>query len=58
MNARLGWRNDNWDAAVWVKNATDQAYSIVSLTPNANTGTRAQFLEPPRTWGATLRYSF
>ena len=58
VNVRLGWRNDSWDAAVWVKNATDQAYSIVALTPNANTGTEAQFLAPPRTWGATVRYSF
>ena len=58
LNFRLGWRNDNWDAALWLRNATDQAYSIVAFTPNANTGTAPQFLEMPRTWGATLRYSF
>ncbi len=58
VNLRLGWRNDTWDAAVWVRNATDEAYSIVSLTPNASTGTAAQFLEAPRTWGGTVRYNF
>ncbi len=58
LNFRLGWRNDSWDAAVWLRNATDEAYSVVALTPNASTGTAPQFLAIPRTWGATLRYSF
>ena len=58
VNARVGWRNDNWDAALWVKNATDEAYASLSAAPLAYSGTEAYFLEAPRTWGATVRYNF
>lgn len=58
VNVRLGWRNDNWDGAVWVKNATDEDYSILSTEPVAYSGTEAEFLAEPRTWGVTLRYTF
>jgi iron complex outermembrane receptor protein len=58
LNLRLGWRNDNWDAALWVKNATDEAHSTLSLAPVLYSGTAAEFLAAPRTWGGTVRYSF
>ncbi len=58
VNVRLGWRNDNWDAAVWVKNATDEAYSNLSLTPVTFSGTASEYLEAPRTYGVTVRYTF
>lgn len=58
VNARLGWRNDSWDAALWVKNATDEEYSALSGAPIVYTGARAEWLEAPRTYGATVRYSF
>mgnify|MGYP003666840666 FL=1 len=58
LNVRLGWRNDNWDAALWVKNATDEAYSNLSLAPVAYSGTAGEYLEAPRTWGVTVRYTF
>ena len=58
VNARLGWRNDNWDAAVWVKNATDEEYATLSAAPLLYSGTEAFFLEAPRTWGVTVRYNF
>ena len=47
-----------WDAALWVKNATDEAYATLSAAPLAYSGTEAYFLEAPRTWGATVRYNF
>ena len=58
VNVRLGWRNDQWDATLWVKNATDEAYSSAAAEPLAFSGTKTQFLTAPRTYGATLRYSF
>lgn len=58
LNFRLGWRNDSWDGALWVNNATDEAYSSVSAAPLGFTGAEAEFLQAPRTYGATLRYSF
>jgi iron complex outermembrane receptor protein len=48
INVRLGWRNDNWDAAVWMRNATDDACS----------GTASEYLQAPRTCGVTVRYTF
>ena len=58
VNVRLGWRNDGWDAALWVKNATDEAYSTLAGPPFVLTGMTAQWLQAPRTYGATLRYQF
>ena len=58
VNLRLGWRNDDWDAALWVKNATDEAYASLAAAPIAYSGTDAFFLEAPRTWGVTVRYNF
>ena len=58
VNGRLGWRNDNWDVAVWGKNLTDDEYAVQTLTPYPITDMDAYFLAPPRTYGATLRYSF
>lgn len=58
VNVRLGWRNDAWDAAIWVKNATDESYSSLAGSPLVLTGMTAQWLQAPRTYGATLRYQF
>lgn len=58
VNVRLGWRNDTWDAAIWVKNATDESYSSLAGAPFLLTGMKAQWLQAPRTYGATLRYQF
>jgi len=58
VNVRLGWRNDSWDAALWVKNATDESYSTLAGAPFVLTGMTAQWLQAPRTYGATLRYQF
>lgn len=58
LNARLGWRDEAWDAALWVKNITDEAYSAQTAAPLLYSGTEAEFLAPPRTYGVTVRYSF
>lgn len=58
VNARLGWRNDNWDTAIWVRNATDEAYATLASAPLVYSGTEAFWLEAPRTYGVTVRYSF
>lgn len=58
VNVRLGWRNTAWDAALWVKNATDEAYSSLTAAPIAYSGTEAEWLQAPRTYGVTVRYSY
>jgi iron complex outermembrane receptor protein len=58
VNSRLGWRNDNWDIAIWGRNLTDDDYATQTVATFAFTGMDAFFLSPPRTYGATVRYDF
>ena len=58
MNAKIGWKNDNWNVSVWGKNLTDDHYADQTLDTQAFNGMNAYFLAPPRTYGATLRYDF
>jgi len=49
LNARIGWRNDNWNVDVWGKNLTDDEYA--SWNPGMSiSGANAYFLAPPRTY--------
>ncbi len=58
LNARIGWRNDNWNLSVWGKNLTDDEYAATTLITQLFSGQDSYFLAPPRTYGATLRYTF
>jgi iron complex outermembrane receptor protein len=58
LNAKLGWRNENWNVSVWGKNLTDNEYAMLTAAPFPATSMNAYFLAPPRTYGATLRYDF
>lgn len=58
VNAKLGWRNDNWNVSVWGKNLTDDGYAGFTSPIQSFSGSRAFFLAPPRTYGVTLRYDF
>ena len=58
LNARIGWRNDNWNVSLWGKNLTEDEYAGLTAITNLISGTDAYFLAPPRTYGATLRYDF
>ncbi|MGH6910214.1 MAG: TonB-dependent receptor, partial [Phenylobacterium sp.] len=56
LNLRAGFRSEkNWDAFVWVKNATDEAYFQYVSGQVGNSG--ALYANPgdPRTVGVTLR---
>ncbi len=69
LDARFGWRNDNWDIAVWGKNLTDDDYTV-AYSENTFTGsifpalgltqrqTYARWLVDPKSYGITARYSF
>ncbi|MDZ7784658.1 MAG: TonB-dependent receptor [Halioglobus sp.] len=56
LNAKLGWRNENWNVSVWGKNLTDDQYKSFTADRFPVTSTDAFWLAPPRTFGATLRY--
>jgi len=58
LNAKFGWRNDNWNLSVWGKNLTDDGYAGLTSQIQRFSGSRAYYLTPPRTYGATLRYDF
>jgi iron complex outermembrane receptor protein len=58
VNARIGWRNDNWNFSIWGKNLTDEEYASQTLITQLFSGMDTYYLAPPRTYGATLRYDF
>ncbi|WP_438952580.1 TonB-dependent receptor, partial [Porticoccus sp.] len=58
LNAKIGWRNDNWNLSLWGKNLTDDEYAAQTLITQLFSGQDSYYLAPPRTYGATLRYDF
>jgi len=69
LDARLGWRNDNWDISMWGSNLTDDTYSQITsgnsianvfnaVDGNASSLNYSRHINPPRAYGLTLRYSF
>jgi iron complex outermembrane receptor protein len=58
LNARIGFRNDNWNVALWGKNLTEDEYAALTAATLPINGVDAYFLAPPRTYGMTLRYDF
>ena len=58
INSKLGWRNDSWNISVWGKNLSDDKYAMQTALPFLVSGMEAYFLAPPRTFGATVRYTF
>lgn len=58
VNARLGWRNGTFNVSVWAKNLTDDEYATFISPIQPFGGSRAFFLAPPRTFGATVRFDF
>jgi iron complex outermembrane receptor protein len=58
LNAKIGWRNDNWNISIWGKNLTDDEYASQTVVTQLFSGQDSYFLAPPRTYGATLRYDF
>ncbi|MEM8563624.1 MAG: TonB-dependent receptor, partial [Pseudomonadota bacterium] len=58
VNARVGWRNDQWNIALWGKNLTNNEYAGLTAATFPVTTMDAYFLAPPRTWGVSLRYDY
>lgn len=61
LNGRIGWRNDSFDIAAWIKNAADE--EVVTLSSpqtlfGSIDGGRQVYLNDPQTYGVTFRYSF
>jgi len=67
-NFRLGWRNANWDVAVWGKNLSDEIVYVQHVAANVATavdvavgspeGSYQSYIGEPRTYGLTVRTFF
>lgn len=58
-NFRAGFRNESFDAFVWVRNAFQKDYIDLYLAgTGGNTGLIAAYAGDPRTFGATIKASF
>ena len=58
FNAKIGWRNDDWNVSIWAKNLNGDEYASVTNAPQSFSGNAAYILSPPKTFGATVRYNF
>ena len=59
LNARAAWTLDEWTFALWGKNLLDtEVSSGVSDISTATFGTPFVTIEPPRTYGVEVGYSF
>jgi iron complex outermembrane receptor protein len=58
VNTNIGWRTDELNVSVWVKNLTEDKYASAVNAAQAHTGNTAHVLAQPRTIGATVRYNF
>jgi iron complex outermembrane receptor protein len=58
LNAKIGWRNDNWNLSIWAKNLTGDDYATSTTRPQIYSGHTNYFLAAPRTFGATVRYDY
>ena len=61
INLRVDWANimgGPFDAAIFVKNATDKVFLLRSLNLLPSLGTHVGIFSEPRTFGLELRYRF
>ena len=58
FNARLGFRSDKFSFFVWSRNIGNKNYYEQLQAAAGNSGLYAGVLGDPRTYGATLRFSF
>jgi len=59
VNGRIGFKaTQGLSAYIWVRNLLDKDYHEQLLVAGGNAGHYASVLGDPRTYGATLRYSF
>ncbi len=58
LNARAGFRSEKFSIFVWGRNLADKNYYEQLQAAAGNSGLYAGVLGDPRTYGATLRYSF
>lgn len=61
INLRADWRSvlgSNFDLGIWINNLRDEEYTVGGLTVEDSQGWVSRVYGAPRTFGATVRWSF
>lgn len=61
VNLRADWRHimgSSFDLGIWVENLRDEEYAVGGLTVEDSQGWASRVYGAPRTYGATVRWSF
>ena len=58
VNASFGLTRGDWDLRIWGRNLTNDQWLITWFPAVAQTGSLTGYPNQPRTYGASLRYSF
>jgi hypothetical protein len=58
LNYKIGWRNDSWELAYSVKNATDNNYVRLVLISSAVSGVNGMTMGAPETHSFSVKYNF
>ena len=58
VNAKIGWRNDSWEIAYSVKNATDETTPRLALNPSPVSGVNGITMFNPKLSSISIKYNF
>ena len=58
LNYKIGWRNDSWELAYSVKNATDNNYVRLILIASSVSGVNGMTMGAPETHTFSVKYNF
>ena len=58
LNYKVGWRNDSWELAYSVKNATDNQYTRLVLIQSGLSGVNGMMMGAPETHNFSVKYNF
>ena len=58
LNYKVGWRNDSWELAYSVKNATDNNYVRLILIASGISGVNGMTMGAPETHSFSVKYNF
>ena len=58
LNYKIGWRNDSWELAYSVKNATDNNYVRLVLISSGISGVNGMTMGAPEIHSFSVKYNF
>jgi len=58
LNYKIGWRNDSWELAYSVKNATDNNYVRLVLISSGISGVNGMTMGTPEIHSFSVKYNF